>query len=233
MRRLLIAIAVCLLGAGGAAAGDYADRMVIGFSPDGAYFAFEEYGVREGSGFPYSSIYVLETATNNWLADTPIYVRIQDETATLQSVRDLAYAQAEPLLSQFSIREPGRHLVHNPITVLSHSVEFLLRAYHPFPDSGWMLTLDEIALPASCPPARESFVGFDLHLAPPVGAPVHLNHDTVIPDSRGCPVGYGISDVIAFDRQQETVLIILLNLFAVGFEGPDRRFLAMATTVTE
>jgi len=29
------------------------------------------------------------------------------------------------------------------------------------------------------------------------------------------------------------VIVILLNLFNLGFEGPDRRFMAIATTIVE
>jgi predicted secreted protein len=36
--------------------GDYADRTILGFSPDGGIFAFEEFGVGDGSGYPYATI---------------------------------------------------------------------------------------------------------------------------------------------------------------------------------
>lgn len=51
------------------------------------------------------------------------------------------------------------------------------------------------------------------------------------PASRGCPIGYGISEVIAYHRPSEIVLIVLVDVFSVGFEGPDRRFLAVASTL--
>ena len=44
-----------------AEAGDYADRTILGFSPDGSTFAFEEFGVQDGSGFAYANIYMIDT----------------------------------------------------------------------------------------------------------------------------------------------------------------------------
>ena len=40
-----------------ALAGDAALADFIGFSEDGQTFAFEEYGIQDGSGFAYSTIY--------------------------------------------------------------------------------------------------------------------------------------------------------------------------------
>ncbi|TIL61031.1 MAG: hypothetical protein E5Y89_28055, partial [Mesorhizobium sp.] len=40
-----------------AGAGDVAELEILGFSKDGGVFAFEEYGVQDGSGYPYASRY--------------------------------------------------------------------------------------------------------------------------------------------------------------------------------
>ena len=50
---------------------------------DGEIFAFEEFGVQDGSGFHFSTIYVIDTDTDSWAPGTPIRVRIDDETAPL------------------------------------------------------------------------------------------------------------------------------------------------------
>jgi predicted secreted protein len=235
MRRLVLAFFATILSGGLAAAGDYADRFIIGFSPDGAYFAFEEYGVQDGSGFPYSSIYVIETASDTWVEGTPVHIRLDDDTATLETARNAAYVQAEAVLQEFSIGIPGRLLLSNPITEITNSrqVEFLLRAYTPLQPTGWTLTLQERVLPTECPSLGYLIVGFGLLMKSPTNETTTLNNDQRIPESRGCPVAYGVSDIVAFDRPGDTVLIILLNMFKIGFEGPDRRFLALATTISE
>ena len=114
MRRLLFAVLALCLATGAASAGDYADRTIIGFSPDGAYFAFEEYGVQDGSGFPYANIYVVDTATDSWVAGTPIRVMVQDETASLASVRFNAYEQANAILRAIRHRRRAARARHQP-----------------------------------------------------------------------------------------------------------------------
>ena len=53
-------------------AGDRAQLDLIGYSADGSYFAFEEFGVQDGSGFAYSSIYVVDLVDDSWVVGTQI-----------------------------------------------------------------------------------------------------------------------------------------------------------------
>jgi predicted secreted protein len=64
-----------------ARAGDAATRDIIGFSPDGRYFAFEQHGIQDGSGFPYAEIFVIDAAEDRWVPGTPIRKRADDEKA--------------------------------------------------------------------------------------------------------------------------------------------------------
>ena len=76
MRSVIAALS--LFAAGPAAAGDAAELGILGFSADGGVFAFEEYGIQDGSGFPYSSIFIIDTAKDAFIPGTPIRVRIDD-----------------------------------------------------------------------------------------------------------------------------------------------------------
>jgi predicted secreted protein len=80
-------IAIFLLFLAGAnsiaRAGDAAGREVIGFSPDGRYFAFEQYGVQDGSGFAYSDIMVIDATSDAWVVGTPVRKRADDEKMPL------------------------------------------------------------------------------------------------------------------------------------------------------
>eukprot|EP01036_Dinobryon_divergens_P042760 gene42760-56842_t len=49
-----------------ALAGDRALIDFIGYSEDGQYFAFEEYGIGDGSGAPYSHIFIVDLAADAW-----------------------------------------------------------------------------------------------------------------------------------------------------------------------
>ena len=53
VRYALLAIGMILPGA--SLAGDVSALQILGFTPDGGVFAFEDYGIQDGSGFPYAS----------------------------------------------------------------------------------------------------------------------------------------------------------------------------------
>ena len=131
---ILAAIAALALAGSAALAGDYAELEALGFSPDGRTFAFEEYGIQDGSGFPYSNIYVIDTASDNWVAGTPIRVRNDNEATPLQQTRKTARAKAQPILQARQVGEPGNHVASNPPTEMSadpHRVVFLPRMISP------------------------------------------------------------------------------------------------------
>src|SRR5215207_8757888 len=64
-------------------AGDYANIHFIGFSRDGKYLAFEQYGTADGSGFPYADLYLLDVEKNVFAAK-PFEVYLEKERATEQ-----------------------------------------------------------------------------------------------------------------------------------------------------
>ncbi len=66
MRRALAALLLSVV-AGSAQAADGAQSRPIGFSPDRRYFAFEQYGVQDGSGFAYSDIFVIDLSNDSWV----------------------------------------------------------------------------------------------------------------------------------------------------------------------
>jgi len=67
----LIALLLFACSAIAAQAGDYAERRIIGFSANGKYFAFQQFGVQDGSGFPYSEIFIINTDTDTWAGGSP------------------------------------------------------------------------------------------------------------------------------------------------------------------
>ena len=88
-------------------AGDYATLNFIGFSRDGKYLAFEEYGVQDGSGFPYSNIYIVETAKNAYAAP-PVRKSVKEpinENAipTVEAIRATAKKAAAVNFRKFKI----------------------------------------------------------------------------------------------------------------------------------
>ena len=227
------ALVATVFACGMAMAGDYAQREILGFSPDGRTFAFEEFGVQDGSGFPYSSIYVVDTSDDSWVAGTPIRVRRDDETVPLATARADARKQSSALLNKYGIVPIGETLVSNPMTEIGadpYVVRFLTNPY-VHTDRFWTLTLTPI--PFADPPGCENLgpvQGVRLVLRNADGAEQTLQEDTKLPASRGCAQDYAISDVVFLDPESAApVLAVLLSVYTVGFEGSDRRFLAVTT----
>lgn len=234
LRTGLLAAAIAIPTA--ALAGDQADREIIGFSPDGNFFAFEEYGVEDGSGFPYSNIFVVETDIDRWVTGTPIRVRIEDDdNAALEDARAQARAAAQAFLDERQIAPGYNLLASNPMTEVSanpHEVRFVTHPHMAASSPGWTVSISEKELPApGCPDDLGSpFQGFTIALTDPDGNTNTLHDDTRIPSSRKCPLNYGISDVLSvYPEGTEPVLVILINVFSLGFEGPNRRFIAATT----
>ena len=138
-----------------ARAGDFASFQPIGFSADGSVFAFEEYGVQDGSGFPYSNFFVLDTRKDTFLPGTPIRLRIDKENTSLAEVRAQTAAKAAPLARKFDLAaNPGLLAAFNPITETTsdpHRLTYRQYAVDPPVGGDFTLTLNEIPLSPSGP----------------------------------------------------------------------------------
>ena len=226
-----IALALC---AAPSAAGDFSERHIFGFSPDGGHFAFEEYGVQDGSGFPYSNIYMIDVTDDSWLPGTPLRVRIDDESATLEEARLQSHQQAAGRLEKFRIGRQPVHVASNPYTQLNADFNFVLvnpRLVAPPIDRPYAFRLSAYPLPGAadyCADFGET-KGFQLELI--YGADdtsVILQRDERLPQSRACPLDYQIADIYTFYPESGApVFAALIRMIGVGFEGPDGRYLAV------
>jgi predicted secreted protein len=230
---LAVTISILHAFARPAGAGDLADRNILGFSPDGGTFAFEQFGVQDGSGFPYTDIFVVDTLSDQWVKGSPFRVLMRDERSQLKWARREALTKAGNTLRQRQISKPGRLLASNPPAELSadpHRVVVNVSQIVIGPPERWTFTLDEIPIANEQCAAFTSVPvkGFRLYVQRQGGAPLKLHEDTSIPKSRGCPLRYAISDVVAYEPDGGSrVIAVLVSVFSHGFEGPDRRFLAV------
>lgn len=228
-----LALALMLCSAKPVNAGDFAERVILGFSPDGRAFAFEQFGVQDGSGFPYADIFVIDTTTDEWVKGSPFRVLLKDERAQLKWARRQAITKAGNLLRELFISKPGRLLASNPPAELSadpHRVVVNSSQIVTGPPQRWTFTLKETAMAnAQCASFTSAPIkGFQLTAQRDGAAAIKLHRDTSLPKSRGCPLRYAISDIIT--REPESggrVFAVLISVYSLGFEGPDRRFLAV------
>ncbi|CAN7286605.1 DUF2259 domain-containing protein [Mesorhizobium sp. LjNodule214] len=239
--------------AGTAHPGDAAARRIIGFSPDGTYFAFEQYGQLDAgaSDSGYSEIDIIDTRTDQFVGGKPILIvdETEDATLTLEQARAQAAAQAAPILAKYAIAPRGERMAFDKFTFPEDMVAYNDIARLEQVAQKWLSPIyDELAistiqldqiLAGSTTDCSVSFdetrdtagkaLGFRLSLQGQDGKPFKLLHeDKTVPGSRNCPTSYSLSEAYEFTPDgKPAVLAVLVQRFSQGFEGRDRRFIAV------
>jgi predicted secreted protein len=236
--RILVLLAISLFAqfatSLAAHAGDVAELEILGFTKDGGVFAFEEYGVYDGSGFPYANRYYIDTSNDSFLKGTPIRIQIDDENATLDAARLQARQKGEAIIKQAELTaNKGVTAGFNPVTELSadpHRMVVNPRPIFSPVDRPLEFRLDEVGMndTENCQSQGE-INGFRLlRIEAEDGGTTHLLHeDKSIPKSRGCPNGYRIGAVQTFSMDSLSAYAVLITVRQYGFEGPDFRWIAV------
>lgn len=238
VRRAAEVLAALLLLLGPALAGDRALIDFLGYSPDARYFAFEEFGVQDGSGFAYSTVYVVDLSTDSWVAGSPFKAQAGDDDAEapLAEIRAKAMTAAQPTLKQLEIAVPTEILA-----LLGDGVEKADGKQIKWADTaccepGQTQEDDTYTLTLKTSPLTDDNGCGDITSSPAIGFELSVDlgdetsvlhrDDGRIPKSRGCTVDYRIYAVVMpFEQNYGRVAII--SSYPFGFEGPDRRFLAV------
>lgn len=230
---LVAAPVLSTLSAAPVLAGDFAEFRPLGFSIDGTVFGFEEFGIQDGSGFPYASRYFINTVSDSY-ARPPVRVRIEDETATLAQARAKAAADSPPVAIELA-ENPGIFAAFQPATELGSNgleLSYTSFAMEPFPGGPFKVQISEKPLPASaiCAAFGEETVGFKLRMTEINGelASITLQDDTFVPSSRNCPKSYQIGGALTHANPDgSTTHVILVLIRSQGFEGADGRWIAV------
>jgi len=235
-RRGLEALAVCAtLIATPAIAGDRALIDIIGYSEDARYFAFEEFGIQDGSGFAYSTIYIVDLARDRWVGGTPIHVQSDDERVELAEIRDEARDEVEDLLEGYRFETPAQLIAHigdGEFDADAQLLEFGLPGYTGPGSVMGEYRLELASFPAQSPQPCEDYLGeralgYELVLTQD-GEDRVLHRDERLPQSRGCPTDYRLYGVaLPFGAADLSGGVALISVYPFGFEGPDRRFVAV------
>ncbi len=220
-----------------ARAADIAAFQSIGFSGDGSVFAFEEYGIQDGSGFPYASIYVVDTISDTYIA-SPVHILLKEEN-NLANARKMAMDKARPLIEKHQLdHDPGNLVAFNPVTEESDRPDEIRYFRFPMiPPAGdiYGLKLDRIDLPVTpqCKPYDTVNIGFRLSVTLQNGKPVNriVHEDRMLPESRGCPNSYRLGGVIT-PMTSGGPHIAMLQVNTYGFEGSDGRWIAVPVRFT-
>jgi predicted secreted protein len=233
--RTALALLMLLAAAPASFAGDVAKLEILGFSDDGSVFAFEEYGVLDGSGFPYSNRYYIDVDSDEFLPGTPVRVRLEDEAATVEKARGQARERGEKVVPQLALEaNRGFTAGSNAVTELSADPHRMLvnprPIFHPV-DDPLEFRLEDVPLNDTerCQNHGE-INGFRLLRidASKDGRTQIPHEDKSIPQSRGCPYGYGIGAVQTFYHAGgQSAYAVVISVHAYGFEGPDFRWIAV------
>jgi predicted secreted protein len=216
-------------------AGDYAALDFIGFSKDGRYLAFEEYGTQDGSGFPYSSIYFVDVDKNT-LAAPAVNIRLQSERATEQQARAKAKLAAARIIRRFAIinGNTGQLTVSRMLTDLNvevfrqgktQKINFAEIVTSMYRRGDYELTLDLSEIKnKECDIFDQPVYKFELSLnAKDRDSTTVLQKDDRLPKSRSCPIDYSMQYVYLYEDK----IAVFLSTYWVGFEGPDMRYTAV------
>ena len=217
-----------------ALAGDRALVDIIGYSEDARYFAFEEFGIQDGSGFAYSSIYIIDLTTDSWVIGTPIREQADDEGVSLSQIRAEVQLQAAADIEGFGIDVPAEFAAligDGEPGSDGRTLRFGSPGYDPGDVSGdYELRMSSFATTAAAPCAEWFSVeplGYELIIADG-GSERLIHRDGALPRSRGCPVAYRLHGVVLpFNAGSISDAVALISVFPGGFEGPDRRFIAV------
>jgi predicted secreted protein len=251
-----LALVFLLATAPGAWAGDGAAIHILGFSADGRYFAFEQYGEQDGSGTLHSSITAVETASDRPVKGMPVTALMDPDNPALgkeprdkqlADIRAKAAADAAILLQQLgiggagqmaaSVRDSRARNILQPEQVKSARKAVVTTVTLPAErfgaDNRLVLREFDIALPR-CKDlvSGEHPNGFGLTLERKGRPTIHLSRDQTIPTARGCPETYGLAEAHTHALPDgSTALAVVIQYFYTGFEGPDRRFIVVTGRV--
>lgn len=216
-------------------AGDAAEFAPLGFSADGRYFAFEEFGIQDGSGFAYAHVFVLDVAEDRWVGGSPFRVRLEEDGNDVSDARAAVRRSAAATLDRLAVSAPativalhGDGEIGNDTSVL----EFGRPGYGMAdPEAPARLELTTLLLDDSGPCTGYGFdppVGYALSVTTD-GGTSELHRDARVPNSRGCTLAYRLYGVVAPMQWHWNALtpVAIISVYTHGFEGPDRRFVAV------
>lgn len=218
-----------LLLAGSSSANFASTVEFVGFSSDAAYFAWEQYGVQDGSGFPFSETVVQETdgGAIAWRWE----VVLEDESDELSTARGICRSQARSILESLSPDgwSTGVLCIHHPPTDLGvegDSVRFHSAVPAPgYALGDWTVRVEQTAVENS---EMEAFWGLIPVLLtvvardnPACDERILIRDEELAPE-RSYSCGYGIESVWAMG---DSAFAVSIGVTSLGFEGTDLSYM--------
>src|SRR3569623_1085885 len=237
LRVFAAAVAALMILVVPALAGDRALFSFIGYSQDGNYAAFEEFGEWDGVGGYYSHIYIINLSDDSWVKGSPYLVdpdpdpNVDTDPRPIAVVRAKALELAKAKRDELKINVPGETLFllgygmgDERGKFVTYSTPSYLGTGATQNDATTLAIGDTGGAPSDvCGGDQETnALGFILDVYDRDGQ--HTVHDETgkpIPKSRGCVLAYNLYAVLVPLDGGPTVAI--LSVYSQQMEGPDQR----------
>ena len=124
MKKLLIAVCLALLVAPISHAAEASHLELIGFSKNGAFMAFTQFGVSDGSGFPYA--YTSFVGVKNNRLEAELGGVLEVDSATIEQARAKTRVQVVAAMRKYGIiaGNQGRFIAVTPPHMYTTISEF-------------------------------------------------------------------------------------------------------------
>jgi predicted secreted protein len=221
MKNLTMTLIVTVLALGATRAGDAASLELTGFSRDGFYLAFEQFGEQDGSGFAYSSVSVVRVDQNKLVFNDAFTA--PNETLSLQRARNAARAKANASLKRYGIVGGNQGRFWGAAPKLGDRLEGYQSANFEALGNAYELELtavDESAPPKDICVVKPQLLTLKLNLAQQSRV---LQRDARLPGSRQCAYDYEMRSAHVYGRS----LAVFVTYKTTGFEGPDVRWIVV------
>ncbi len=227
-----------IFGIAPAIAGDRALFNFIGYSEDGIYAAYEEFGEWDGVGGYYSHIYIVDLSVDTWVKGSPYLVDPEDppgdddtDPRSIGEVRAKALELALPQLKALKIDVPAQTLFLLGDGQGDARGKFVTWSTPSYMGTGetqndvttLTIAITGGALSDEC--GDDGYAsGFVLDRYDRDGKhTIHDDADNPIPKSRGCTIDYSIYAVLT--PMDGGTPVAIISVYSSAMEGPDRRFM--------
>jgi predicted secreted protein len=207
------------LGLSLARAGDIAHFDLIGFSKSGAYLAFGQAAIGDGTGFPYAGIDVIDVAKNTLVASST--VETQTDNSSTAAVRAAVLTKSAPILKKYGIQagNQGRFVAGGlggaQGAVMDNTLEFSAKgkAYR------LELSMRDGGVETDCDGHAPQLLKVTL-----IGKTSKvLQNDSKLPASRRCASDYRMHSVFVSNSS----MVVFISVSSDGFEGSNIKFMVV------
>lgn len=226
MFRYLLALA---LASASAQAGDASLTRSLGFSADGKYYAFAQFGTQDGSGFAWAEVAVIDVSKNAYAASRTVLIR--EENSSEEAA--LASAVKQVQLPRFGIvagKNLGRTLLQRlPTDRSTYTSNQFTFDYWAEGGASSPTPRYDVAIESSATEDKTDgkYCTDVFGMAPQLlklsvlggAAPVVLQNDESLPKRRLCAGNYALRSVTSYKNK----LVIGVSYEEPGFEGPNVR----------